>query len=101
MGLAEKMMDAGFTRNEKAKKDLAAKNAKAGSDKGGPHTVQEVLTKGDVTIVVEQNVGSDDLGGLPATVTYPAVAIIEGPKGRVAFNPNDTALAERLAAELA
>lgn len=95
------LMDRGFVRNEELRTRLEADANAAGAGNGGKYTVLEAASLGDtVTLYVEQNIGSDDFGGLAAQVTYPAVAIIEGPGGRVAFDPANVALAERLATEL-
>lgn len=98
--VTDRLMDLGFIRSEQRQTEIEAANEAAGANSGGPLTVIDVLVQHNTVLVIEQNVGTDDFAGLSAQITYPAVAIIEGPKGRVAFNPSDTALAERLAVEL-
>lgn len=66
----------------------------------GPYRQNLVMTRGAYTVVVEQNVARERLGDLDAQVTYPEVAILDGPTGRVAFNPNDLELARQLLADL-
>lgn len=71
-----------------------------GANNGGTYTVTDCFKKGNVVIHVEQNQASEDVSGMTATVQHPAVAIIESPKGRCAFNPSDLVLAKALVAEL-
>lgn len=63
-----------------------------------PHTVLAVLTKGDLTAVVEKNVHDDNSGGVEVTMKNPPVLIIESPRGRVCVsNHDDAANAELIA----
>lgn len=90
----------GFAEDIAARERLQAAMDEAGTSEGAPHSVRGVFVKGNITVYVEQNAGNEDLGGLSAVVTYPATAVIESPKGRVAFSPSDLGLAEHLVAEL-
>lgn len=82
-----------------ANDEASARRAMAddvGLHESGPYVVDGVLRKGAgdtaVTVTVEQNTSDEDLaGGMTAKVTYPPVAIIEGPQPgqRLAASPDD------------
>lgn len=83
---------AGFTQDDGLKQQLQDA-ADAQMHESGPYKVLEAWRQGVIQIVVEQNTAAEDLGGgTTAVVTYPPVAVIEGPGGRVCCNPNDTDL---------
>lgn len=94
--LTDKLTELGFEENADAAAYFEQLAAESGMDKGGPYTQSHVYNKGDTFVVVEQNRGDEDLGGMAATVTYPPVVIIDGPDGRIACSPDDIALVERL-----
>jgi hypothetical protein len=54
-----------------------------------------------VQVMLEQNTRRQVSGGLEATVAYPQVAIISGPRGRAACDPSNTELILRLVGEVA
>ncbi len=54
-----------------------------------PHKVQAVLTKGDITALIEKNVSEDTSGGVEVIQKHPAVLILESPRGRVAVANHD------------
>lgn len=54
-----------------------------------PHKVLAVLTKGDITALIEKNVSDDKSGGVEVTTKHPAVLIMESPKGRVCIPNHD------------
>lgn len=56
-----------------------------------PHKVVSVLTKGNVTALIEKNVSEDNSGGVEIVQKHPAVLILESPKGRVAIPNFDNA----------
>ena len=66
----------------------------------GPYRLEYILQRGEVTVTIEQNTSKQLHGGLEATVTYPSVAVVEGPKGRVACDPENTELILQMADEL-
>lgn len=98
--LTDKLVELGFTEDKDAHKAQEQNAAALGMSDNGDYTVHHVLTKDDVIVHVEQNVAPEDLGGLTAVVTHPAVAVIASPKGRVAFNPEHTEIVEHLVNEL-
>ncbi len=94
--LTDKLESLGFSEDGAAASYFEQFAADAAMDKGGPYTQHHVYSDGETFVVVEQNVGDENLGGLEATVKYPSVIIIDGPRGRVACSPDDIALVERL-----
>jgi hypothetical protein len=57
----------------------------------GAYEIQKAWTKGDATVVLEQNTAPDDLGdGMTAVVTHPPVLVVDSPKFRVSVRPSDT-----------
>lgn len=98
--VTDKLTSLGFTEDPEATAYFQMLADQFGMDKGGPYEVETSFVREGCYIVIEKNTGDEDLGGLQATVRYPSVAIIESPKGRVAFNPDDLGLLERLIDEL-
>lgn len=95
--LINKLTELGFSEDTSAQEYFASLAAESGMDKGGPYVQHHVYTDGETFVVIEQNVGDENLGGLEATVKYPPVVIIDGPTvGRVACSPDDVELMERL-----
>jgi hypothetical protein len=77
---------------KKSSRDVAVYERLAqasGMNDSGPYRVSDCFVKGDTVVLLEENVSTEDANGLRAVVTYPAVAVIEGPGGRVAVNPDD------------
>lgn len=100
--LADTLVDLGFKPDAATKAYLTELAHGAKLSHNGTYTVHEVFTRGDVTVTVEQNVSPEDLGsGMSAVVTHPQCAIIDSPKGRVAFSPTDVDLAVTLLNDLA
>lgn len=98
--LSDKLIELGFKADKQAKQ-VAVDNADAqGMSANGSYDIHDVFIKGNTVVTVEQNQAPEDLGGLSAVVTHPAVAVIASPQGRVAFNPDNVELAEILVAEL-
>lgn len=90
----------GFSNDPADAAKLQADQHAKGANTGGTYTVSDCLKKGNVVIHVEKNQATEDVSGMTATVQHPAVAIIESPKGRAAFNPSDLELAKALVTEL-
>ena len=74
--------------------------ADSGLAAGGEYRIDHVLKREDVTITVEQNIGSHVQGDVEMTIKYPPVAVVESPRGRVACSPGDTELLLALANDL-
>jgi hypothetical protein len=68
---------------------MAASEA-SGMDRGGPYKVLHTLKGKGVTVVVEQNTGSEPGPYGDMTVPYPPTVIVESDKGRGAASPADT-----------
>lgn len=100
MDLAEKLIELGFARDEDSKAAAIANAEAHDLSANGRYEIQDVFVRDDVVITVEQNRAPENLGGMQAVLTYPATAVIASPKGRVAFNPTDVALAEALVDDL-
>lgn len=94
--LTDKLEQLGFSENAEAAAYFTNLADQAGMHKGGAYTQTHVYEKDGTFVVLEQNIGDEDLGGLEATVKYPPVVVIDGPAGRVACSPDDIALVERL-----
>lgn len=94
------LTELGFSNDPSDAAALESEKHESGANTGGAYSVIACMKKGDVTVHVEQNQASEDIGGMSAVVTHPAVALIESPKGRCAFNPNDLELAKALVTEL-
>lgn len=92
--------EAGFVRNAELKDAYTAKAVKENLSHNGDYVVQDVWTKGIVTLLFEQNTALETLGGLSAAVLHPAVCIASSPTGKVACNAEDVGLILSVAAEL-
>lgn len=75
---------------------MAAAAQGTGLRANGPYELLGAWRNGQATITVERNTAPDPWTG--RLTTYPAVAVVDGPNGRVAVNPDDAGL---LAAEAA
>lgn len=83
----------GFAPHEDAAEYFRAISHELGMQDNGPYEVLACWTRGQTVVLVEQNTAPDDLGGgMTAVITHPPVAVIEGPRGRVAASPLDVAL---------
>lgn len=92
---------AGFTHSDDLKAAHVEQADKNGMHETGPYVVQGVWQKGLVSILVEQNTAAEPMGGgMNAIIQHPAVAIVSGPKGKAACNPEDTELLLALADSL-
>lgn len=90
--LAARLARDGFKRSTGRARSLSEEADTQGRRDNGPYEILHVFRKDDVEVVVEQNT---QLG-----VQMPAVAIIEGPGGRVAANPDDHELVAQMAAAM-
>lgn len=100
--LADTLVDLGFSPDEATKSYLEQVAVDKDLSSKGPYVVQSVFSRNGVTVTIEQNTSPEDLGGgMSAVVTHPPCAIIDSPKGRVAFNPTDVDLAVALLNDLA
>lgn len=100
--LADTLADLGFAADDAAKGYLEGVATDLKLSDSGPYVVHSVFTRGDVTVTIEQNTNPEDMGGgMTAVVSHPPCAVIDSPKGRVAFNPNDVDLAVALLNDLA
>lgn len=61
----------------------------SGMDRGGPYKVLHTFKGKGVTVVVEQNTGSEPGPYGDMTVPYPPTVIVESDKGRGAASPSD------------
>lgn len=98
--LADKLHELGFKADSKAKQAALAEAEAQGLSANGSYDVHAVYVKDGITVTVEQNQAPEDVGGLSAVITHPPVAIMESPKGRVAFNPQHLELVDTLIGEL-
>jgi len=69
-------------------------------NRGGDYRPQGCFRKGPALVKIEQNTDSRDEGGMTITTTYPSVAVVEGPRGRVACAAGDFELVLRMVSEL-
>lgn len=100
--LADTLVDLGFTADDVTKGYLERVAHDKKLSDSGPYVVNSVFTRNGVTVTIEQNTSPEDFGGgMSAVVTHPPCAIIDSPKGRVAFNPKDVDLAVALLNDLA
>ena len=88
------LLDAGFVKDLTTKQwtDANAEATRAGMGNGGDYRLDYLLRRGDVTVQIEQNVSTLVQDGLETMTRHPAVAVVVGPRGRVACPANDTAL---------
>lgn len=49
---------------------------------GGEYHIDYVLGRDDVTVTIEQNVSTQEHGGMQIQTRHPAIAVVEGPNGR-------------------
>jgi hypothetical protein len=100
--LADTLVDLGFTADDSTKNYLEHVAHDKKLTDSGPYVVQQVFSRAGVTVTIEQNTCPEDMGGgMTAVVSHPPCAIIDSPKGRVAFNPTDIDLAVTLLNDLA
>lgn len=88
MTAVDTLKNIGFTEG-KTKEFQALSDSLGLSANDNPHKVLAVLTKGDVTALIEKNVSDDESGGVVSTTKHPAVLILESPKGRVCIPNHD------------
>lgn len=86
----------GFAQDGEAA-NVARQNAEAqGLSHNGPYEVLGVWRRGEVMVLLEHNTAPDVFNGLNALISHPPVAVLSGPKGRVAVNPDDLELVSTL-----
>ena len=100
MTAIDTLKNLGFTEDDTAEFQQISDNLDL-SRNDNPHKVLHVLTKGDVTAVIEKNVSDDNSGGVEVTMKHPAVLILESSKGRVAISNHDEPDNADLIAEVA
>jgi hypothetical protein len=94
------LTDAGFVNNADLQGKYEAKAERDNLSHNGDYVVLGTWTKGVVTLLFEQNTATEDIGGLSAAITHPAVCVISSPTGRVACNATDVDLILAVADEI-
>lgn len=79
----------GFMEDPELRLALSQEAIDKNLDRGGPYRLLAALRKGLITVVVEQNVTTEVLGGLSTQITYPEVAKVTGPGGSTACAAED------------
>lgn len=82
------LIDAGFEEDDELRASLDAKADERPNfrDKPGqPYELLGAYRNGDISVVVEQNTAPRL--GVGVVETFPVVAVVQGPLGRVALNP--------------
>jgi hypothetical protein len=69
-------------------------------NRGGEYRPQGCYRSGLAMVKIEQNTDTRQEGGMSMATTYPSVAVVEGPKGRVACSADDFELVLRMVQEL-
>jgi hypothetical protein len=83
------LRDAGLKASgDESNARMAAADA-SGMDRGGPYKVLHTFKGKGVTVVVEQNTGSEPGPYGDMTVPYPPTVVVESDKGRGAASPSD------------
>lgn len=101
MALADALINRGFINDTALQSGLTQIAADLGMGENGSYKVLACYSKGDVSVTVEQNQSPEVLGGgMSAVVTHPPLAIVVGPKGRIAANPDDIELVVSLISDL-
>lgn len=86
--------DAGFKHDDESKDAHVELADRVNMHESGPYVVHGVWKKGLVTVKIEQNTAAEPMGGgLSAVIQHPPVALVSGPNGTVACNPDDIELA--------
>lgn len=88
MTAVDTLKNIGF-KEEKTKEFQDLSDSLGLSANDNPHKVLSVLTKDDVTALIEKNISDDESGGVVSTTKHPAVLIIESPRGRVCIPNHD------------
>lgn len=83
------LQGASFTEDVDAKVAREEFAEKANMHQNGPYKVHSMWKRGTVSVFIEQTVTQEDQGGMISQVTHQPVAVIEGPKGRVAAAASD------------
>ncbi len=82
--LLGRLQAAGFVRDARLIQEARATADRNGLTDVGRYDVELLLRRGEVTVTVERNTARMKLAGAESLVQHPPVAIIAGPKGRVA-----------------
>lgn len=92
------LTEAGFTHDEGM--TSAAEDSSKHMSTSGPYIIHGIYVRGQVSVKVEENTDTRLEDGMKTMTTYPATAIISGPKGTVAAPISDPGLVLRMADEL-
>lgn len=89
----EFLVQQGFSKLSKQdwEKRVAELKAK-GMDNGGTYDLGYELARGPVSVMFEQNISTVISDGLEVMTKHPAVAVIDGPRGRIACPAHDSEL---------
>lgn len=95
-------VSAGFkTLTQKEWQARLADFATMGMNEGGTYDFGYELSRGSVSILIEQNTSTTAADGLETMTKHPAVATVIGPRGRVTVNATETDLILAMADEVA
>lgn len=96
------LLDSGFKKLTQKEWQTRVEGYRAlGMDNGGTFDFGYELIRGNVTIMIEQNVSTIIGDGLETMTKHPAVATVTGPRGRVTVNAAETDLILAMADEVA
>lgn len=96
----EALTGVGFQADAELKTAHEEAAVSMGMDTGGPYKVLAVYRKGLTNVLIEQNTASEQVDGMEITTSHPALALVQGPKGKVGCNPSDIELLLSLITEL-
>lgn len=68
--------------------------------RGGDYVPQGCYRRGQIMVQIEQNTDTREEQGMEIMTKHPSVAVVEGPRGRVACSAADFSLVLRMADEL-
>lgn len=95
------LLQAGFVYDADKHQAGIQTAAEAEMHRGGDYDLQGIYVRGAVTVTVEQNTDTRHESGMKTMTQYPAVAIIEGPKGRCSAPMAEPKLVLQVADDLA
>lgn len=96
------LIEAGFKAlTQKEWQARLAEFAAMGMNEGGTYDFGYELSRGKVTVLIEQNTSTTSADGLETMTKHPAVATVIGPRGRVTVNATETDLILAMADEVA
>lgn len=98
--LGQHLLDNGFEYDADASTTQVESIEELQLNRGGEYQAHGCYRKAYASVTIERNTDTREEGGMSIMATYPPVAVVEGPKGRVACPADDFELVLRMVTEL-